>query len=72
VCPGRPTRSAGDPALSRRYERASRIVGDDVDAAAMIDRFVYHAEILALKRDPYRLKDSDLARRPATRTAKTA
>src|SRR3954462_10001148 len=61
--------------VSRRYERASLIVtsnkpfsawgeifGDDVAAAAMIDRLVHHAEILALKGDSYRLKDRDLAR----------
>ena len=61
--------------ISRRYERASLIVtsnkpfsgwgeifGDDVIAAAMIDRLVHHAEILALKGDSYRLKDRDLAR----------
>jgi hypothetical protein len=33
--------------------------------AAMIDRLVHHAEILALKGDSYRLKDRDLARAPA-------
>ena len=61
--------------VSRRYERVSLIVtsnkpfsawgeifGDDVVAAAMIDRLVHHAEILALKGDSYRLKDRDLAR----------
>src|SRR5215218_6136974 len=61
--------------VSRRYERASLIVtsnkpfsgwgeifGDDVVAAAMIDRLVHHAEIVALKGDSYRLKDRDLAR----------
>jgi DNA replication protein DnaC len=64
--------------VSRRYERASLIVtsnkpfsgwgeifGDEVTAAAMIDRLVHHAEILALKGDSYRLKDRDLARPPA-------
>jgi DNA replication protein DnaC len=64
--------------VSRRYERASVIVtsnkpfsgwgeifGDDVVAAAMIDRLVHHAEILALKGDSYRLKDRDLAPPPA-------
>ncbi len=63
--------------VSRRYERASLIVtsnkpfsgwgdifGDEVTAAAMIDRLVHHAEILALKGDSYRLKDRDLARTP--------
>jgi DNA replication protein DnaC len=60
--------------VSARYERASLIVtsnkpfsawgeifGDDVVAAAMIDRLVHHAEILALKGDSYRLRDKDLA-----------
>ncbi len=61
--------------VARRYERASVIVtsnkpfsawgeifGDDVTAAAMIDRLVHHAEIVALKGDSYRLRDRDLAR----------
>jgi DNA replication protein DnaC len=65
--------------ISRRYERASLIVtsnkpfsawgeifGDDIVAAAMIDRLVHHAEILALKGDSYRLKDRDLARATPT------
>jgi DNA replication protein DnaC len=64
--------------VGRRYERASLIVtsnkpfsgwgeifGDDVVAAAMIDRLVHHAEILGLKGDSYRLKDRELARPPA-------
>jgi DNA replication protein DnaC len=59
--------------ISARYERASMIVtsnkpfsawgeifGDQVVAAAMIDRLVHHAEILALAGDSYRLKDKDL------------
>jgi len=63
--------------LVRRYERASLIVtsnkpfgrwgevfGDDVVAAAMIDRLVHHAEVIALKGDSYRLKDRDLGRIP--------
>ena len=67
--------------VSRRYERASLIVtsnkpfsgwgeifGDDVVAAAMIDRLVHHAEIVALKGDSYRLKDRDLGRVPAATT----
>ena len=57
--------------VSRRYERASMIVtsnkpfagwgeifGDDIVAAAMIDRLVHHAEIVALKGDSYRLRDA--------------
>jgi len=61
--------------VSSRYERASLIVtsnkpfgrwgevfGDDVVAAAMIDRLVHHAEVIALTGDSYRLKDRDLGR----------
>ena len=68
--------------VSSRYERASMIVtsnkpfgrwgevfGDDVVAAAMIDRLVHHAEVIALKGDSYRLKDRDLGR--VTPTDKT-
>jgi len=40
------------------------IFGDEIVAAAMIDRLVHHAEILSLKGDSYRLKDRDLGRRP--------
>ena len=71
--------------VSRRYERASMIVtsnkpfsgwgeifGDDVVAAAMIDRLVHHAEIVALKGDSYRLRDRDLARPHPARSAETA
>jgi DNA replication protein DnaC len=63
--------------VSSRYERASVIVtsnkpfgrwgevfGDATVAAAMIDRLVHHAEVIALKGDSYRLKDRDLGRVP--------
>jgi DNA replication protein DnaC len=63
--------------VSARYGRASLIVtsnkpfsgwgeifGDEVVAAAMIDRLVHHAEILALKGDSYRLRDKDLGSTP--------
>jgi DNA replication protein DnaC len=63
--------------VSSRYERASLIVtsnkpfgrwgevfGDDVVAAAMIDRLVHHADVIALKGDSYRLKNRDLGRVP--------
>src|SRR5213078_3828823 len=59
--------------VSARYERASLIVtsnkpfgrwgevfGDDVVAAAMIDRLVHHADVVALKGDSYRLRNRDL------------
>ena len=68
--------------VSSRYERASLIVtsnkpfgrwgevfGDDVVAAAMIDRLVHHAEVIALKGDSYRIKDRDLGRVPAATTS---
>jgi DNA replication protein DnaC len=67
--------------VSARYERASLIVtsnkpfgrwgevfGDDVVAAAMIDRLVHHAEVIALKGDSYRLRNRDLGRVPAAET----
>jgi DNA replication protein DnaC len=67
--------------VSSRYERASLIVtsnkgfgrwgeefGDDVVAAAMIDRLVHHAEVITLKGDSYRLKDRDLGRTAAAAT----
>jgi DNA replication protein DnaC len=67
--------------VSARYERASLIVtsnkpfvrcgetfGDEVVAAAMIDRLVHHAEVIALKGDSYRLKDRNLGRVPAVTT----
>ena len=63
--------------VSSRYERASLIVtsnkpfgrwgevfSDDVVAAAMIDRLVHHAEVVALKGDSHRLKNRDLGRTP--------
>ena len=67
--------------VSSRYERASLIVtsnkpfgrwgevfGDDAVAAAMIDRLVHHAEVIALKGDSYRLRNRDLGRVPAAAT----
>jgi len=67
--------------VSARYERASLIVtsnkpfgrwgevfGDDVVAAAMIDRLVHHAEVISLKGDSYRLRNRDLGRVPAAKT----
>ena len=71
--------------VSSRYERASMIMtsnkafsrwgeifGDDVVAAAMIDRLVHHAEILSLKGDSYRLKDKDLGSPPPAKSPEIA
>jgi DNA replication protein DnaC len=70
--------------VSSRYERASLIVtsnknfarwgevfGDDTVAAAMIDRLVHHAEVIALKGDSYRLKNRELGRVPGPSTKRT-
>ena len=67
--------------MSSRYERASLIVtfnkplgrwgevfGDEVVAAAMIDRLVHHAEVVSLRGDSYRLKNRDLGRVPTATT----
>jgi DNA replication protein DnaC len=67
--------------VSSRYERASLIVtsnkpfgrwgevfGDDIVAAAMIDRLVHHADVVALKGDSYRLRNRDLGRVPTATT----
>ena len=67
--------------VSSRYERASLIVtsnkefgrwgevfGDDTVAAAMIDRLVHHADIVALKGDSYRLRNHNLGRVPPAET----
>src|SRR5256886_1272286 len=63
--------------VSSRYDRAALIVtsnkpfgrwgevfGDEVVAAAMIDRLVHHAEGIALKGDSYRLQDRHPGRVP--------
>jgi hypothetical protein len=55
--------------ISSRYERRSLILnsnktfsawaeifGDAVEVAAMVDRLVHHADVIALKGDSYRLK----------------
>ena len=48
--------------------RWGEVFGDDVVAAAMIDRLVHHAEVIALKGDSYRIKDRDLGRVPGSST----
>jgi hypothetical protein len=79
-----PTRQPDVLARQLPYERASLIVtsnkpfsawgeifGDEIVAAAMIDRLVHHAEILSLKGDSYRLRDRDLGGRPPARDPAT-
>lgn len=63
--------------VSSRFERASLVVtshmpfgrwgevyGDDVVAAAMIDRVVHHADVINLEGDSHRPKNRDLGRVP--------
>ena len=49
---------------NKPFGRWGEVFGDEVVAAAMIDRLVHHAEVIALKGDSYRLKDRDLGRTP--------
>ncbi|MFC7958867.1 IS21-like element helper ATPase IstB [Rhodococcoides kroppenstedtii] len=71
--------------VSSRYEHASLILtsnlpfarwgdvfGDQVVAAAMIDRIVHHAEVLTLKGASYRLKDTGVDTLPSARAENTA
>ena len=61
---------------NKPFGRWGEVFGDDVvvccvsaaPPAAMIDRLVHHAEVIALKGDSYRLKDRDLGRVPTTTT----
>lgn len=68
--------------VARRYERGSIIVtsnrgfeawgeilGDQMVAAALIDRLVHHAQIVTLKGKSYRLKDRGSGVKPADQAA---
>lgn len=67
--------------VSSRYEHASLVLtsnlpfsgwgtvfGDQVVAAAMIDRIVHHAEVITLKGSSYRLRGRGIDSLPSTRT----
>jgi DNA replication protein DnaC len=71
--------------VSSRYEHASLILtsnlpfarwgdvfGDQVVAAAMIDRIVHHAEVITLKGASYRLKNTGINTTSLTNTQNTA
>jgi DNA replication protein DnaC len=54
---------------NKPFRRSGEVFGDDVVAAAMIDRLVHNAKVIAPKGDSYRLRNHDLgARPPATPT----
>jgi len=68
--------------VSRRYERGSIIItsnrgfeawgeifGDDVVAAAMIDRLVHHVTMVTLKGKSYRLRERRTAASPVRPSA---
>jgi hypothetical protein len=54
---------------NKPFGRWGEVFGDDVVAAAMIDRLVHHAEVISMKGDSYRLKNRDLGRVPASDTS---
>jgi DNA replication protein DnaC len=71
--------------VSSRYEHASLILtsnlpfsrwatvfGDQAVAAAMIDRIVHHADVLALKGASYRLRDRDIDPLPSIKAEQAA
>ncbi|WP_281253908.1 ATP-binding protein [Streptomyces pini] len=49
-------------------DRWGEVFGDEVVAAAMIDRLVHHAEVISPKTDGYRMRGRDARRVPATRS----
>ena len=73
VLPARLQPATSGPRLivtsNKPFGRWGEVFGDDTVAAAMIDRLVHHAEVIALKGDSYRLKDRDLGRVPAATTS---
>jgi DNA replication protein DnaC len=71
--------------VSSRYEHASLILtsnlpfarwgdvfGDQVVAAAMIDRIVHHADVISLRGSSFRLKDTGITTLPSARPENTA
>ena len=60
--------SQPDVTSNKPFGRWGEVFGDEIVAAAMIDRFVHPAEVIALKGESYRLKDRDLGRVPTGAT----
>jgi hypothetical protein len=54
------------------FARWGDVFGDQVVAAAMIDRIVHHADVLTLKGSSYRLKDTGIDTLPSARADNTA
>ncbi len=53
---------------NKPFGQWGEVYGDPVVAAAMIDQLIYHAEVVSLKGDSYRLKDRDLRSVPTDNT----
>src|SRR2546421_607197 len=66
LVPGRDNRPSLIVTSNNPFGRGGEVSGDDVVAAAMIDRLVHHADVIALKGDSYRLRNRDLGRTPTT------
>ena len=49
---------------NKPFGRWGEVFGDATVVAAMIDRLVHYAEVVSLKVDSCRLKDSDVGRGP--------
>jgi DNA replication protein DnaC len=47
---------------TKPFSAWGEIFGDEVVAAAMVDRLVHHAEVISLRGDSHRLKDRDVGR----------
>lgn len=60
--------AAASRPLRKPFGRWGEVFGDDIVAAAMIDRLVHRAEVISLEGDSYRLEDRDLGRVSAAKT----
>lgn len=56
----------------RAPHRWGDVFGDQLVAAALIDRIVHHADVLTLKGSSYRLKDTKIDSLPSARADNTA
>ncbi|MEB0276805.1 ATP-binding protein, partial [Cryobacterium sp. 5B3] len=69
-----PHRGCGTQSRNERMGTSVRwgdVFGDQVVAAAMIDRIVHHADVISLKGASYRLKDSGITTLPSARPENT-
>jgi hypothetical protein len=62
---------AGPHAIDEPFSRWGDVFSDHV-VAAMIDRIVHHADVLTLKGNSYRLRNTEINTLPSMRTDHTA